>query len=609
MVNNIFFKFFSAAFIVLISFSWIIYLTITPLITEKLTLIEENTGKNTLKHIIKMIDNYSSDVKNIRTLYIDSKKENIKALTEIQNSYIKTIYDDIQKGYISEEKGKKKALEEIRKFRYGKDGYFFVSNTEYRTLSHPYDELHGSDKQIIDVYGKDIVSDIVNNAMKNGSGFTKYWWVKEGEQTPSEKLTYSKLFEPWNWIIGTGIYLDEVEKIVQKKKEHTMAELRDLIHKTKIGKTGYLYIFNADGKMIIHPNSNVEHKDISKMLNPVTNKPLYKDLMNSVRENLEYGVLNYKWDTLQDPGNHIYEKVAWVKFVPDFNWYIASSVYTDEFKQSSNILKNKIISDTALISLIVFLFIFSGIRTITNPIKKLSLLIEKVNKGDLNVRSEITRDDEIGTLAKGFDNMIVTIKEHIDELDSKVKKRTTELEGKNEQLEQTIEELETTQRALIKASITDELTKTYNRKKIHEELDLNIEKAQKENTLFSIIFFDIDKFKNINDNYGHLVGDKVLIDISSLAKDLIGKEDILGRFGGEEFIIISSHRDLQGAIQLAQLVRESIEKHHFKDGLRVTSSFGVSEYIHAESADDLIKRADDCLYQAKSNGRNQVVYQ
>ena len=138
-------------------------------------------------------------------------------------------------------------------------------------------------------------------------------------------------------------------------------------------------------------------------------------------------------------------------------------------------------------------------------------------------------------------------------------------------------------------------------------LNEEILKAKRYNTPLSIIYFDIDHFKQINDTYGHKKGDFILKEVSKIILQNIRKTDIFGRWGGEEFIIILPFTDLENALILAEKLRKKIEEHDF-DGINITISFGVTELKIDDNADTLINRADEALYKAKNKGRNRVCY-
>jgi polar amino acid transport system substrate-binding protein len=161
---------------------------------------------------------------------------------------------------------------------------------------------------------------------------------------------------------------------------------------------------------------------------------------------------------------------------------------------------------------------------------------------------------------------------------------------------------------LEKLATTDKLTSIYNRHKIDLSLREQIEVAQRYERTFGVIFFDIDHFKDINDKYGHKVGDMVLVELSRLVSKVIRKSDLFGRWGGEEFLIILPETSKDESVKLAQKLREIIQKHDFEKIGKLTCSFGVTSYRLNDSSDSIIKRVDKELYKAKNRGRNRVEF-
>ena len=157
-----------------------------------------------------------------------------------------------------------------------------------------------------------------------------------------------------------------------------------------------------------------------------------------------------------------------------------------------------------------------------------------------------------------------------------------------------------------KASL-DFLTKLYNRQKFNSFLDYEISKSNRyENQYLSLLLIDIDFFKSINDEHGHLVGDLVLQEVSRILTICSRDTDIVARWGGEEFVLMLSQTNIEHAYLVAEKLRATIEKHHFSDVGQVTCSIGVSQYHKNESKEELFKRADNALYKAKNSGRNRV---
>lgn len=160
--------------------------------------------------------------------------------------------------------------------------------------------------------------------------------------------------------------------------------------------------------------------------------------------------------------------------------------------------------------------------------------------------------------------------------------------------------------AMVDVAEKDELTQIYNRVKFNKAMSLALREAEVYQEDFTITLFDIDYFKQVNDKYGHNAGDRVLVQLSLLVKSQLRDKDIFARWGGEEFIILSQASTQNEAFIVANRLRESIEAFPFDDIESLTCSFGVSQYRDNDTASTLLARADEALYKAKENGRNNV---
>ena len=151
----------------------------------------------------------------------------------------------------------------------------------------------------------------------------------------------------------------------------------------------------------------------------------------------------------------------------------------------------------------------------------------------------------------------------------------------------------------------DSLTQIYNRNMFHRLMNRKIIDAQNDKKSFIFIIFDIDYFKKVNDTYGHLIGDDVLISITKLITSHIRARDIFARWGGEEFVL-SFDVDIEKGIEIANSLRKHIDEYDFDVVGNITCSFGVTEFQKDDTIDTIIKRADRALYNAKDSGRNRV---
>ena len=168
-------------------------------------------------------------------------------------------------------------------------------------------------------------------------------------------------------------------------------------------------------------------------------------------------------------------------------------------------------------------------------------------------------------------------------------------------------EVEKKNALLKRLSITDKLTGLNNRIKIDEVLNNDLHMFERYDNIFSVILIDIDYFKKVNDTYGHPVGDEVLKQFAKILKSNARITDTVGRWGGEEFMIIASETDSVGATKFATIIKKAINEHDFPKVGKVTASFGLSQISVGDSVENVVNRADLALYSAKETGRNKVV--
>ena len=236
--------------------------------------------------------------------------------------------------------------------------------------------------------------------------------------------------------------------------------------------------------------------------------------------------------------------------------------------------------------IIATLLAFTGIAafflsySILSPLKQLIKGAMQVADGDLNVTLPVKNRDELGFTISVFNDMVVRLRKSHDELE-------------------------------ILATV-DSLTGLTNRNHLMGTLALHIKRYARHRVPFSILMADLDHFKQVNDNYGHLAGDAVLRRVGKIFDETLRSIDTAGRYGGEEFLIILDSTGEQEAEQTAERIRKTVEESRItRDGktIQVTISFGVATICDMMSMDDgqLIGMADKALYEAKQQGRNRTV--
>jgi diguanylate cyclase (GGDEF)-like protein len=192
-------------------------------------------------------------------------------------------------------------------------------------------------------------------------------------------------------------------------------------------------------------------------------------------------------------------------------------------------------------------------------------------------------------------------------LEVKVEERTRELNQALNEVGDLAVQLSSALSQVEQLAVTDSLTETYNRRKFDEIVLQEHAQVQSGKRPFSVIMFDIDFFKRVNDCFGHSVGDQVLQHLCRVVRGLIRHADLLIRWGGEEFLILLPTTFLDEAVPMAERIRFEVEQEAFPVAGQITISLGVAQFHSEESVDSLLKRVDAALYRAKQQGRNRVV--
>lgn len=274
-------------------------------------------------------------------------------------------------------------------------------------------------------------------------------------------------------------------------------------------------------------------------------------------------------------------------------------------------------------ALLALLFGWWLARRFVRPIR---LFIDRCNaiaKGRLNEKVVIRTHDEMDQLVTAFNDMqsalasserekreaYDSLLKARDELEIRVEQRTADLREAGEKLNREIAERMRVAKVLAETAMTDPLTGLPNRRTMTDHMQHEIVRNRRGKTPLSILMLDLDHFKKVNDRHGHDAGDEVLIETGRRVKELIRGQDLLARWGGEEFIVLLPETPLAGGKIVAEKIRKRIAGEPFAvpgAAVDVTISIGVAELGENQQAEEMIKSADVALYEAKRNGRNRV---
>lgn len=366
-------------------------------------------------------------------------------------------------------------------------------------------------------------------------------------------------------------------------------ELSKIISKSNVGNDGLVMLLNQNGSVLA--NRNNHH----------IGESIFADQYPVLIEKTRQGYVPY----IIDEQNYILHSDQ----IKHSGMSVITAINEDEM--NNKLIRNLIpILVAGVICILIFSIIGYGITVLwTRPIKKLGILMNHVENGNYQVRANVKSYKEITRLAKGFNSMIHAIKRR----DRKLIISNNELKRTEEQLRKKYDELKESQR-IIKLSEEkvahlashDSLTGLLNRRKLNEELNKSIKNDK--DCPIAIIFIDLDNFKMVNDTLGHSFGDRLIIKVAQMLKNISPIYKQVARISGDEFILII--HDIESEQQAEEIAKEIVNL--FDTGiiidskiLNVTASIGVSMYPkHALTAEDLLKTADMAMYRAKGSGKN-----
>ena len=311
----------------------------------------------------------------------ERRKAELRNIVDLAFDDIQAFCQGSEEGRLSVEEAQRQALDTIRRMRYDDEvGYLWVNDTGRpipRMLMHPtLPELDGSildDPSFECAMGqrKNLFVAAVEVCEEGGSGYVDYQWPKPipgGLTEERPKISYVRLFEPWGWIVGTGVYVDDIEAETQRRFEAVLVELKEALSKVRLAETGYLFIFTADKEMLVHPA--IERGDSARLTNPVTEGDLLAELMEAAKTpSVPY---DYVWSKPQHPNDYRFQKRAYVTHFKPLDWYIGASFYVEEMKRPAERLGNRLFFLSCLVLMAAVAFAVFVSKGLTEPLRRLT---------------------------------------------------------------------------------------------------------------------------------------------------------------------------------------------------------------------------------------------
>ncbi|MFA0156704.1 EAL domain-containing protein [Vibrio sp. 10N.261.46.A3] len=467
-----------------------------------------------------------------------------RAYTAAQN-----IYSSNQ--HLPEEELKLLILNEIRKLSYAdKKDYIYAYDMQGTVLVHPRaPELENTNQlETTDSRGVAVIKQQIALLKQNNGAYSRYFVPRPGfdgqdfekphiDNTHFEKLSYIRRFEPFDWYFGTGISLDDVKRVSYQR-------ILEILSKVTVGDNGYLFVFEQNGDSLLHAHQIHTGQDLN----------VYDDLGNNFKQDVlaqaeSGGFVDY---ITVDKQGFIGPKSSYVKKVGDWDWIVGTGVYLNNINASIEHRKNQLLLDSR--NEFGLILILSVLATL------LCIFISALVSRRISLR---------------FDQMEQRISDDFNRIQN-------------------------SRRRLQHMARHDSLTALPNRSELELQVSRAIAHSKLEGKLVALVFVDLDNFKRINDQYGHASGDELLKQIGLRFERILGANDIVSRFGGDEFVFcLSGIHDLAEAEQKVQQIQDVFKPLFNIHGASVSTqcSAGVSMYPYdGTEVEELLTKADAIFY-------------
>lgn len=533
-----------------------------------------NSYIDTQKSIsLAKVKNAAKVIEYKRSMTKELLKEKVKTRVESAYAVAKNIYEQNKALHHKPKEIQKMIIDSLRPLLWNRnESFIFILDLEGVFYLAPDYLRHLEGKSIIDFQdarGRYVIREEVALVKTQGEGALWDTFTRPGYDPDRqfEQLAYVKDFGAYNWYFGSSEYLDTMTKEMEK-------EAVELLRNLSRGSSSYFFIMNEAGDVIMHGNdASLEGKN-ALSLEDADGKPFVKELLQNAKNGTN-SFVDYRWENPQTKKTEAKSTV--IQKVPNSDWIVGTGFYMDELdtiiaSKKAELYEKNSENYRKIVYLSVVLLLFSVFLSY-----KISAMLRK----------------RLNNYAETVEAKNKELTELNQSLEKKVYERTDELHDAYKKMKQ--------------LAVTDTLTGIYNRYYFNNALEKEIYRAHRYERSFALLMFDLDHFKNVNDTYGHAIGDTVLLSLSNLVASCLRESDIFARIGGEEFVIILPETGEELSLEIAERIRKNIEKHPFESVKQVTISIGLVRHRPEEGLEELLKRVDSALYTAKNSGRNRVI--
>src|ERR1039457_3816448 len=550
---------------------------------------------------------------------LEGDKRRVQQVVEVAWSLVAEYDRQVQLELLTKFDAQIKASLDLANLRYSEKEYFWINDLTPKIIMHPVKtELDGQDVSgFKDPNGKYLFKEFVKVCNEKGSGFVDYMWPKPGEAAPVPKISYVKLYKPWGWIIGSGVYIDDVKAEMNKIRFQ-------VIFGTAFFAMVTLFLAYLIGRRITRPLKEVfnglqeisrgrGNADLAKPISITSADEIglltgeFNGLMESINKMSVFKKVIEEDDNLDDVYNRLGDIFCnelglcdCVIYEVDCSLNLMTAVFPPFLSEKGIYCNSDILANCELCKAKKTGHTISS-ATYPNICKQ--FLPGSVN--DHHCIPLIVGGSPVGVV------QFITGKQHIESEDP-AKQRDAILTAEH-YIQETLPVIETKRlmKRLRDSALTDAMTGLRNRRFLEEYMDKLVAGILRRNKTLGLVMCDLDYFKQVNDQHGHDAGDAVLKETAKILRESLRDSDLAIRFGGEEFLVLLMDIEPESSMMVAEKIRKNIESASFKipDGsIKKTLSLGVSEFPKdATSLWQAIKFADVALYRAKEGGRNRSV--
>lgn len=390
---------------------------------DQISYLQHKSAQDFLYAVTLSVESQYNHLLADQEMLLEHKRQDIQKVLQIAASGIENQYQRYELGVISEAEAKKQAIEFLRKMEESGGGGFWIQDTTpsfSKIVMHstmPQFEGYNSNDPLFNC-GQDTENNLfvlaVETARNEGAGYLNYQcdrMVGDFPANKNEQLAYVMLFKKWNWVVGLGVPLDDLQLEIDKQVDILLSDLTKVFQEIRVGKSGYMYLFTGDMDMLIHPS--LVGADFSNARNPASGNLILDDLMTAAKSPEK--MLEYIWDKPPEhKGEFRFWKTAHITYFEPLDWYFGSTVYSDEIEAPAKDISNYILLISLVILVLTFYLSLLLSNNLSKPLQLLSQAAQKIEFDKLDKAVvPVTGSEETRHLGSMLNRMLESFRDAI----------------------------------------------------------------------------------------------------------------------------------------------------------------------------------------------------